>query len=425
MNSYRYVRSSYMFSICLFVISLLVLLFYANLDSFLILGILIIITSVDMIRKVVYNEKLLLLFSIIGYINCCVAVLDCIMGGGTGPQYMMALRHSLAGLQGIKCYLLFCTVFNLMIVPNFADDPINNPENLFEKNEYNPAISIGMLLLGIYITITQFSGKSTGGDYVSNSNALYEYVIMFVLLGLYYSGENKILRRLFDVLAIFYILQGVMFGDRSSAFMMVLLLAMVYFQKRLKIEKVLFFSFLGILASNIIGVLRSAVLSVGSLVQVLLNRGAYIFFSDTVSFSFYSGITIISFKDIYTGDKLELFVRWIKNFLMGGGNSTDLALLVQRQYIHNGGGGMFPIPFYFYGGYLFVACIAIMLGLLIRMIFTGKSRWAFLMQYLMIVYVFSWYIYSPQGLIRTLLVNFSIVYFVCVCTQNLSRGKTR
>ena len=375
-------------------------------------GLIIILHSIHLIYKSRGNKWFLVLSSVISYINVSVAVLDCIMQGRMAKEYQNALRMSSSGLCYIKCYLIVVLVLDIILSSN----TINKMPNAANEKEriirYNPLIATGCALVSGILTVTQFGG-SISDSYHSNQNALYEYVPMIMILGLHYSNNQKVYNQIYGVIGLFYIITSLAGGDRSSAFMMLLMLTIWFWGKLFSVGKMLLLSLAGIILSNIIAIIRtnSNMISDG-LFNSLLSKGVLFFCSDTVSYSFYAGVTVVAYSNIYSGNMFDLTFRWVTSLVFGMTDSTNIIRMAQSYY-PSGGGGMYPAYFYFMGGYVGVIVSSILLSLIIKKVFLYYNEYSQLFQIALITYTFRWYLYSPFTLYRTLLINFTILYVLC------------
>lgn len=413
-----YLSKAYACSISISVFSILSCCLWDNYNNYRWFGIMLILASVNLIYRCRKCEKLLLLTSIMGYINISIAVVDMFMMGEILANYQYVLRHDWAGLTFAKMFILFFSIFNLCITDKFINEStekLKNTKGLQKK--YDPLICIFVIIISIIIILFEFNGSTGTSGYVSNSSALYEYVILFAIIGFAYVGNNQLLQFALLGVCIVYILQGVLGGDRSSAFMMILLLAIVYFIHTIKIHKIILYFIGGITLANIIAVMRGIqYVSVKDVITSIFSRGALVFFSDTVSYSYYTGITIIEYLND-SSSKVYLALNWIASFFIGSHSEVNLTSLARGMNI-NGGGGTYPSFFYVLGGWGGVAFSAILLAYVIKKIFTKKTIYYTMFQVAIICLVFRWYLYSPTSIYRTIFINFSLMIGMIYLYEN-------
>ena len=411
-ESYKFqIDTSWTITFIILLLSIFFIVGWTSCENIVPFGILLVIISILQIYRTKDVPQLLLLFSVIGYINVSTAVLDYFTMGIYSKYYQFALRHSESGLMYAKMFLLNTAVISIMITPRFLNEAKIYANDKLQARKNNPLISYGLLFAALLIALTQFSGNAGIGGYVSNSNALYEYVVIFLIMGMYFAGERKELKLLYVIIGILYVIKGLLGGDRSSAFMAILVYVIYFFSHKMKIGRILTYSFAGILVANIVGVLRNSLHTLNELAQVLVKRSLLFFFSDTVSASFYAGITVVEYG-LLGNSSFSLLMKWIKSLFFGASTETNIVRLASRINV-NGGGGLYPSYFGFFGGYFGVIIGAIILGFIIRIMFVGDSDWKRVSKIVIIAMVFRWYLYTPVSLFRTILINFNIIFLVC------------
>jgi hypothetical protein len=406
---------SYIITVVVALINVATILLYDNpIENQVIIGLLILLTSVMLIMRVKRARILFFLISIITYINTSIAIIDCIYGGEMLNAYQWALRHSEFNQAYAKSILLNITIISLMITPNFVKKSANLNKVIEHKN--NPIIVYVGIAFIIYAMIFGFYRVDSIG-YVSNAKPLYEYAILVFILAWHYSGENKIARYILGICALIYILQGLYYGDRSSALVLMVLIGMVYINKT-SVSRMMIFAITGIVFANVVAIFRDSVTKItfSDMLNILLNKGILIFFSDTASFSYYAGITIVASRLSLPESPLYYLNKFLLAILLGGSShlseGSDITI-VARQVYANGGGGLYPSYFYFWGEYIGVIIGAIILGFIIRHVFISDKPYNKLMQYCITIMSFRWYLYTPMTFFRTSIFVFSFLYLLC------------
>lgn len=383
-----------------------------NIDGARIIGAIALFFSYLTINEVKDNMISMILFSIIFYVNLSIYVLGPLTLGNTFNDYQFALWKSGYDAIGMKNLLISSCAFMCIMKKrenNFQTQTILPYQHYLENN---PIIALGLIIVVLLISIFGFSG-SVGDSYESNSNALFEYAILFMMVAWFYGGRLQFVRLVWCAVCAFYILIAVLAGDRSSAFMMLLLIAL-YHLKRVNLMKISVFCVLGILSANVIEMYRiNAGLSFSA--SDLFSRGLQTFFSNTAAQSYYTSLTIYDMLDNVSAP-IILFVNWIITIFTGSAvvdrSSVELSSLASF-YQPNGGGGFFHIYFYLAYRYFGVALSSTVVALLIRRVFMGiHSPYTIMLGLLLTSMSFRWYLYSPTTLFRTCLVNFSIVYLI-------------
>lgn len=421
-----------------------------NADYLPLVGMLIIAVNIRMVYIFRKASRLLLLIVIIFYINITIGVFDCILipkGLFFINEAQMALRLSEDGVIYSKCIMLFSAVFLLFLGGDkkytestvqkgfrysYNELPLEIRDAI--RDRQNPLISYGLLAVSMFVTFTMFSGSASSG-YVAAGSAVYEYCVFILILSWYYrdkTGKGRVVYNiLFGVCCSVYIIQGLIGGDRSSSFLLMIVI-FAYFARNINLKNTLLLVVLGIPFANLIAIYRNnAGNSFSQLISALISKGVAIFFSDTTSFSYYAGVTVVSFADKgYTGSKLVCFFRWVLSLIIGedseltGINNVNITTMAAK-FEHNGGGGIFPSTFYFFGGYIGVILSAIVLALIIRFFFAGKKPYHIITQYALIALSFRYYLYTSVPLFRGCLIILGLMYLACYLFNSVFIAKRK
>lgn len=380
----------------------------------LIIPLLIIVTSTYLAIRVKESKTLFFLISVITYINISIAVLDGFLGGELFSSYQMQLRTSVYNLTYMKSILLNITIVSLALTPamlkrsamaTVSADDISRKSNII-------IVIGGIILITLFIVFGYERGEYE--TFRASARTIYEYAILLFVIVWYYSGRKKISNMILTGLAVYYIVQGLYYGDRSSALVMIVLLGMVLI-KKIRIKKMLLYGVVGILFANAIAVYRN--LTNFDLVHILsesINKGILSLFSDTASASYYTGVAIVATKDLVVNSKWDYVIKFLGSIFVGSsypGLREANVTLVAFDYFHVGGGGLYSSYFYFWGGYFGVIIGAILLSFIIRKVFTSEKTMYVLLQYYMTVMAFRWYLYTPFTLFRTTILMFFLLYF--------------
>jgi hypothetical protein len=297
-------------------------------------------------------------------------------------------------------------------------------EHIERKN--NLAITwVGMAFI-VYALIFGYE-RTQSSIYVSNAKPLYEYAIMVFVMVWYYSKGSKTTNVMLKVFVLIYIIQGLYYGDRSSALVMMVLIGMVYIN-RASVLKMTFLGVLGIVFANIVAICRDlSNAGIRDIVESLVNRGALLLFSDTASYSYYAGITIVASRLSLPQQPIYYLYKFIGAVFLGSSitslGDADITVVV-RQVNYNAGGGLYPSYFYFWGEYIGIIVGAIILGFIIKRVFTKKSTYSVIMQFFLTVMCFRWYLYTPMTLYRTSLLVFSTLYLLCYVFNKITSKKS-
>lgn len=278
---------------------------------------------------------------------------------------------------------------------------INNPKNIL--------VTSTLFIFLIFIFLLALSGIGIG--------PIYEYSIILFILGFYYSGDSKLIKSLFTILLCCFCLLTFINGDRVSVLQMLIAYFILLFNKKVTYKSMIPVIFIGIIFMTFLGVLGDGIslsnLSFENIIKILENR---FFALDTAYSAFFTSLTFISVKDIVSfSTEIGLFVNFLVSMVLGGSLVENSSLpLFTRTYMVHYNGGILPIYFYFYLGWLGILISAILLSFYTRKIQNlneKSSAYSKLVLLYITATVPRWYLYSPSSLIRGVLV-FSLVYYL-------------
>lgn len=377
------------------------------------IGWIIIFVSVYLCYKVRNNKFQLLLMSILSFLNISLSLSNLITQTSMIPSWQLALRNTTYNFNAASSIMLFLVTLNLFLTQDWLRRTSSkNPIILERKN--NLIISVGGVLILIVILITGLlSGSTSSQGYVSNSNPLYEYFPVIFLLTWIYAKKYLVINKTLICIALFYIAQSFIMGDRSAAFLMVILGYLIYFTNSISIGRILILASIAVILSNFIAEFRDNIgIGLEYLISNTLDRG---FSVDTITFAYYGGITITALFDLIPGFGKNIF-QYLFTFIIGSNDSefANLAVFARENFriLFNRGGSFFPAYFYAFLGNTGVIFSAAIFGLIIRKIFSKYSGVNVYYQILIITFAMRWYIYNPINLFRVVLVMFTVVLII-------------
>lgn len=282
-------------------------------------------------------------------------------------------------------------------------------------NRYTPIMSSTLmnLMLIFFMLYALIFGMDRGaiGSYSSNSNPAYEYAIVAFIMLWYGSDDKREIRYFLYVYALVYICQGLLFGDRSSAFPMMIALFLLQAKKRPRLIVLLTIGLGGILLSNSVDIFRNSGVIDEAFFGKILDRG---FYSNTVSYSFYAGTAITTFRDYLTSGVSYFFDLIFATFLGNSIVNSDLTGLAKKanySLLFNRGGGFTSSYLNFYFGYIGTVVGGLVVGTIVRKISNKDTLFCNLVTTTLLCFFIRWYVYYPLALTRTSLLVPAVIYF--------------
>ena len=367
----------------------------------------LVILSFSILLMIRYrNHKAFTFFiGILSLISVCFAISNCFF-----PEvYAMNWQKKLVGTEAMiicaKNYMLF------LITIGIAFGFIRKDKDVSEihQNKTNWLIVLGGTLAFLFILFFGFD-RGTIGTYKPNTNALYEYAIVVLIFTLFYN-KNKAIKYLLLGLAGLYCFQGLLYGDRSSAFPLLICLFLFLYKKEIKIKYIILIGLGAIFFGNAIDVFRNGadLLSLDTWTKVL-KTGIHV---NTISYSYYGGTQVINYAAVAM-NKLQHLGDYLFSFIAGKSSQFNLTVLATNAGFANKGGGFSASYFYFWGGYLGTIIGSFIMGRIIHKIFNKKTKLSNLLAILIIAFSLRYIMYYPVAFFRTALIIPIILYFVCL-----------
>ena len=398
------IRKNIILNIIILIYILIINYLIPNSKNFLFfLGINLFLISILAILKFKNSGKISWIIGITSLCNICWSNSICFSPYSNAFNWQIKLIDTPENIIMVKSVITFYTVFISTLSINLKYYKKSKNKLLEIKN--NSLIFFGGYFILLMCLFTTFSiSNFVLGTYIPQVNAYYEYAIVIFLFCWIYSSKNKVYKFLLILYALFYILMGILFGDRSSAFPMIILLLILVNKKEITLINILKFGILGILLGNTIDLFRQGVFQTGFI--ELLNRGINV---NTISYSHYAGVQIIRFanNEFHLMHLLESFIQ----IFTGGG--TSLAQLAKESGYVNSGGGLTSTYFYYWLGYFGTILGGYIFAKVIARIFIKNSKKNIILQICIILFSLRWYIYYPSAFFRTALFIPSLIYLIC------------
>lgn len=383
-------------------ISLCIVIFFLSdkPDALPSLGGLLLFTSLDNLICYKNNGILYMLMVIFGITNLALAYGCFFLYEDNVYSWQVNIVNTFGHVTTAKALTLFYLTMSIGIM-KYCRCQRNKPANILPQIR-NVDWHIGKMSMlfgyGAMLLILIFLFNRDVTEYTTGKSALYEYVIVIFLLLYLYMPYGKIYKFMMLGFSCLYILQGLLFGDRSSAFPMIILVY-ILLQKAYKPLQFVFLALAGVLGANLIGLYRRTFVMSSDLWEEVANRFFYV---DSISYSFWAGVQIIRATSAIV-NKFDFFCEWVMRQFLGGTKQADVSNFVKEfsDAFYNGGGGLTSSTFYFFGGFIGVIVGGLVIGLIIGKVFSKEDKFYPFMQIIIVVYCLRWYSYYPSAFFRT------------------------
>lgn len=406
-------------TIIIYAVQLIVSIFlvadlHSNVESLQMIGAYLVVISILPIISFRDSGLYAWIIGITSLINVSWANSICFSSWENALNWQTDLVPMAANAEMAKSILLFYSAFIFgaaIIKPRLVIDSV-----AFEITTNTTVFLVGILLLFV-ILVFGFSGSGSQGGYVSQSNALYEYAIpIFVFTWIFGAAQSTKMKIALCVYAFLYVAQGIMHGDRSSAFPLLIVLALLIIKRRVGTIQILIFGLVAIFGANVIDILRNGQSS--DVVTSVLKRGLNV---NTISYSHYAGVQVIRLANgMWHPSDLMTFIL---NIFTGGAESlSDRASSVG---FYNVGGGFTASYFYFWLGIFGVTAGGLLTGLIITWFFRKQGIFNMSVAICIIAFTIRWYVYFPIALYRSAILIPIIVFGLIRILNYLSADHSR
>ena len=413
-----------------FIILILIWLLPYSPNSMIILGYILFFLSVVGVLINKKKSNVLLLLSILAVTNLSLVYGCYWYYDKYASIWQIPLLHTKAQYDTAKIVVLWYAffLFGFQIMQTRTKALYKIDTKIINKEGWNMGFFLFILSYLFLYFILIFEFVRTKEEYVSGATALYEYAIVLFFSIWLFMPQKKICRWLMLFFSFLYILQGFLFGDRSSAIPMVILL-FILISKNINAFKLTLLSIIGIIGANFVGIYRNIFVISDNLLSEAINR---LFYVDSVAFSFYAGIQIVKASSVLISEKANLFGAWFISLFVGSGGISDYHLTDYRlpYYIQsvsdsyvNYGGGMTSPYFYFWFGDIGVIISGFIYGLIVGKIFSKSSPFFVYLQIILTFYALRWYVYGPTSFFRTCIIIPAILYAIILFYKRLKLTK--
>lgn len=341
------------------------------------------------------------------------------------------LFTSYAGSQiadsGIKILLLFSILlYIVMIAVNRQDFSQHQSCIVIDNNKDNNLIVLGLSIILGLIWLFGFGRPEHIGDRGSPST-YFEYSIILIILGFYYSGSSKYRYALFTIISIAYVILNFMYGGRATGIQIIICFLMCTCIDKINRIWLIVGGLAVFFLMTIIGSFRGSwslnVESVTSTWDSLIDSK---FVNDTAFSAYHTSMTFLDYLSYCDWtNRLNLFFRFLLYVFLGGSvANSNLSLITRKFFIHYFG-GVLPYYFYFYLGFIgiviFVVYFYFILSSIVKRRHTS-SFWKCAGIYIAAT-SFRWYIYSPAQITRGLFL-FTVAFYALKLLDDLMNDKT-
>ena len=267
-------------------------------------------------------------------------------------------RYAWEGASIMLAFTMGITILLPAKVPHFPNSRISSPL-------FNGAVVVACVIGNI---VAAFNLVESSGARMAVTSSLYEYSIIFVIVGLYYASDNKWATAAIVLTVAFRTILDFATGNRITALEMLSVVFIMSMSHRIKKIKVIIIGTILYVALMTVGSLRGSEFSFEAVVQDLVETvfascGAW----DGAYSAYHSSLCTLATEQFYSfSERVLQFPAALLSFSI---SPVDLVRspteLAAQAYWHMGGTYL-PFFFHFYLGFPGVVVASCLLGVLLR-----------------------------------------------------------
>lgn len=314
----------------------------------------------------------------------------------------------------INVMLFFMTIIYFFLKPIIKVDFSSG--FLMSEKRTNKIITWGAIVIIILISILFYTPAI--GDSRAGYSPIYEYSIVFFILGFYYSGgRNSFTAKVLTIVLFLFAARDFMGGNRVPGLQVLIVYFLFSNSHKTTYKQVTIYSIIVIILMNTLAIYRSSfVLGNFSVIAGINNISNKMFAFDTAYYAYLASLTFIATKDIYSFTiRLGQFVDFLASQVVVGTVGESLYKISRKHFFH-ANGGVLPIYLFYYIGWIGTLLSGILVSFYLNLIKSVNEHSTGLKKVLMVYIIATvprWFLYSPNQLLRGVLLM-SLMYWVTV-----------
>lgn len=372
----------------------------------------ILILSIYLVIKAKENMGLFIVYSLIAFFNYSIVITNYIRI--LSWSYFTSFSNDYVSYLGVLILFIFTLLLSLLM-PNKITKTYMTENNFINKNSKNIWISTSFLIMILlYILIFQFGRPDTDGLRGSPS-ALYEYSIIFFIIGFHFVGINRKSNIILTILLALFALQNFAFGGRIIGIQLLFVYFIMFYSHKIKVVKLVPFIIAGFIIMSLIGIERASLtFSIQGINEVISNIKNRMFALDTSYSAYFTSLTFLKTQEYLNYfDRLSLFGKFLLSIIFGGSIQNSSLPLYTRTYFTHYNGGVFPYYFYFYLSWAGVVISTLLIRLYTSIINQKELVKSGLFRCISVYFIattFRWYLYTPIIILRGTLLLIIVYY---------------
>ena len=405
-----------------------ILLAYLNIYPTICFVLILAFVTIEQIIRTKNNQFLFFMELSLAYFNFSVIISKYIGSGtSTGSSVWHQLMFDNTMGIGLSCMVIFITTLGLILNSNIK----KLDSEIYKKQELNTSNSI-LLIICLIVTFVTFDYMFT--NMIITNRKIYEYCIIFFVLGFYFAKNNKLFSIWLFIVMIISFLDNSSTGGRVVTLQPLIAWYYINYFEKINSKKMLLIVIVGILGMTAMGMYGDildrrgdiSVLNIQYVSEIFFNRK---FTNDTSIMAYWAGLTVIETSNYFSiQSRLINFLEFmIPHSLFGSTiySTYKLPISLSRVYYLHYNGGMLFSYFYYWLWYFGVAFIGTYVSKIFNKISKLKLESSDLYKIVCIYWISTlprWYLYEPTTLFRgTLLIMLAYLIIKKVLMRRIKK----
>ncbi len=398
------IYATYIFIYLLLVITFILIPHTVGVNRF--LSGLTLICSIYWVYKCWNNTYLLIISVFIAYSNYSIAM-GIYFDEALRPRYLYPQIQDV-DIYSVGIFMLFLTMLSLAtLMPKCKKNGVKITQMFIRKENKNEVMFFALTLLFCIIIVFGYSRASNSRG---SSTAIYEYASIILILLFYFSGKNKMMKKICVILCSIYALTSLFNGTRIEALICIIIVLLCYFENGINPALLLTAMIIGLIVFSIVGTIRGNWILLKGNISVfitLLIKNKFVF--DTCTHAYFPMLCMIDvFRKFSFSNAIYYFTRFVLTVFLGQSrvNDGNLIQVVGKYFYHNYGcvtPGFFFVWFSYIGSLIYSLIILAYTKLInYKKIVITPVKCSVLIY--VVASVPRWYLYGPWSLLRGALI---------------------
>lgn len=264
-------------------------------------------------------------------------------------RYAQSVTESTMGYAIAILFIWLVVFYSTLIFLNKSNNYHVRVELISEKP--TPIVGWIVIFSTLLILVTQFNFASLGSGTRGGTTPAVEYSSILFIFGYYYSGNDKLIRRLLHLVLLLYTVLLLAVGERVGVIQLIFVPLITCYSEKLSTFKILALLTSGVILMTIVSAYRQAFDLSGSVIgKTMESLLQHKFSNDGADYAYYTSMTMLLRANV---EPFLYRIAHLPRYILGCFIGTDSWLQYHTfQYYFHNNGGFPPFIMYYYAGWI-------------------------------------------------------------------------